>query len=181
MTRLQEDPLDAAVGQLTQLAALVGLVGPDDYAVPHRALHGSTIGQHVRHCLDHFDSFARGVSASGPDCEIDYDARPRDPRIEVDPAAAGEHARALAIAVRAAVADRGIASPVAVRCACGESGEITAQASSLGRELQFLVSHTVHHLAMISAMCRELDVAVDDAVGVAPSTLRHRARTGGRA
>ncbi|NIP97468.1 MAG: hypothetical protein GWO24_30170, partial [Akkermansiaceae bacterium] len=44
----------------------------------------------------------------------------------------------------------------------------------LGRELQFLVSHTVHHFAMIGGICRALGVALEDDFGVAPSTIRHR-------
>ena len=46
---------------------------------------------------------------------------------------------------------------------------------ALGRELQFLVSHTVHHAAMIAASCRARGLPTADEYGVAPSTLRHRA------
>ncbi len=47
--------------------------------------------------------------------------------------------------------------------------------SSLGRELQFLASHSVHHFAMIGGICRALEAPLPDDFGAAPSTIRHRA------
>jgi hypothetical protein len=43
--------------------------------------------------------------------------------------------------------------------------------TSVGRELQFLVSHTVHHYAVIAAMLRPQGVEPGADFGVAPSTL----------
>ena len=50
-------------------------------------------------------------------------------------------------------------------------GEITE--SSLGRELQFLQGHSVHHYALMAAMMRFSGEPVDDHFGVAPSTIVH--------
>ena len=62
---------------------------------------------------------------------------------------------------------------VLVKMDCG--GEDDGwQPSTLGRELQFLVSHTVHHFAMIGGMCSCLDVKMEEGFGVAPSTLKYR-------
>ncbi|MGC6565166.1 MAG: hypothetical protein ACON38_06080 [Akkermansiaceae bacterium] len=47
------------------------------------------------------------------------------------------------------------------------------QPSTAGRELQFLLSHTVHHFAMIGGICKCLEVSLEEGFGVAPSTLRH--------
>jgi hypothetical protein len=44
----------------------------------------------------------------------------------------------------------------------------------MARELEFLLSHTVHHYAIVAILCRLQGIAVDDGFGVAPSTLRHR-------
>jgi hypothetical protein len=62
-----------------------------------------------------------------------------------------------------------------VKMDCG-GDEIEWQPSTTGRELQFLVSHTVHHFAMIGGICRALEVEMEENFGVAPSTLRHRAQ-----
>ncbi|MEM7623450.1 MAG: hypothetical protein AAF235_09640, partial [Planctomycetota bacterium] len=45
--------------------------------------------------------------------------------------------------------------------------------SSLGREAAFVLSHTVHHCAMIAVMARSLRIAVPERFGYAPSTVAH--------
>ncbi len=62
---------------------------------------------------------------------------------------------------------------VLVKMDCGR-GEEGWQSSTLGRELQFLVSHTVHHFAMIGGMCSCLGIEMEEGFGVAPSTLKYR-------
>ena len=64
---------------------------------------------------------------------------------------------------------------VDVRTASSPDGAVAWQRSSVGRELQFLVSHTVHHSAMVAASCRVRGLPVSSDYGVAPSTQRHRA------
>jgi uncharacterized damage-inducible protein DinB len=50
-------------------------------------------------------------------------------------------------------------------------GEPTATVrSSVGRELAFVVSHTIHHCAVIALLLRDLGVAVPPRFGYAPST-----------
>ena len=46
------------------------------------------------------------------------------------------------------------------------------------RELQFLLSHTIHHYALIAVICNHLGVPLDPAFGVAPSTLRFQQQQG---
>ena len=46
--------------------------------------------------------------------------------------------------------------------------------STIVRELQFLLSHTVHHFALISTMNSINNVATPENFGIAPSTLVHR-------
>jgi hypothetical protein len=45
--------------------------------------------------------------------------------------------------------------------------------SSVGRELQVLSSHTIHHFALIAFTLRVLGIEVDRNFGMAPSTLRY--------
>ena len=167
--QLTDDPRRAALAMLDALADLAARVGPDTFTVPHAAFCDSTIGQHVRHCLDHFEALVVGL----PSGRVDYDARARDARIETSPAAASGLAAGLRQRLAAAVLS--LDAPVAVRLACGLTGALRAQRSSVGRELQFVVGHTVHHFAILAAQCRLLDVPVAADFGVAPSTLRHRA------
>lgn len=128
-----------------------------------------TVGGHVRHCLDFYRCFLRGLG----DGRVDYDARSRDRAVEESRQRAlevlGEVSEGLE-RVSAEVEDRRLA---AVR---GSFGGATADASTVGRELQFLASHTVHHFALIGALLRVQGVDPGPDFGVAPSTLEHRRR-----
>ena len=58
--------------------------------------------------------------------------------------------------------------------AVGESAASTVWArSTVERELQVLLSHTVHHYALIAVALRLHGLEVDPEFGVAPSTLRY--------
>jgi len=134
------------------------------------ALGNSTIGQHLRHCLDHFDQFLDGVSEGF----VDYDSRLRDAACEQRL----DRAQQRVDGIRDRL-DRDLASvladrPVRVRQACQSDTDAEVEPSTCGRELQFLLSHTVHHFAMVAAICRLQGVDVPSDYGVAPSTLRHR-------
>ena len=60
---------------------------------------------------------------------------------------------------------------------CGRSGEWCA--STGRRELQFLLSHSVHHYAIIAMICGQHEIEVPEGFGVAPSTLKYRESTAG--
>lgn len=128
----------------------------------------SPAGVHFRHVFDHYRAFLMGLATD----EIDYDARNRQVPLE--------HDRQLAIQTAlgfltdlgrlpAELADR----PVRVTArsvASHEPGPDWSQ-SSLKRELQFLVSHTVHHYALIKELLRRAGFDAGEDFGVAPSTL----------
>jgi uncharacterized damage-inducible protein DinB len=46
--------------------------------------------------------------------------------------------------------------------------------STLGRELHFLFSHTVHHYALIAAQLRQIGLPIPEGFGISPATLRFR-------
>ena len=55
-----------------------------------------------------------------------------------------------------------------------EDGVPDWRPSSVGRELQFLVSHTVHHYALIRLLLEDHGIYAGEEFGVAPSTLAHQ-------
>ncbi len=131
----------------------------------------SGVGSHLRHAAGFVQVFLRGL-ASG---RIDYDARERDERLEREPGRAAELLRSLIreLSPREPFA---LADPVLVRmeAPAGAGPEEHWHPSTVGRELAFLVSHTVHHLALVALALRRSDRAVPVELGVAPSTLAHR-------
>lgn len=143
------------------------LQGIDDrtYRCPVDTVFGSTIGGHVRHNLDHYTLFLDGLSA----CEIDYEPRAREARIEASVEAACTAIGQVCERLHA-LHDGQMTRPLFLRT----RGRIDPVATSVPRELDFLSSHTVHHYALVAVLCRLQDIDVDREFGVAPSTLRHR-------
>jgi hypothetical protein len=153
---------------LEQSLSLLESLRDDAFTRVEPRLHARGIGPHLRHNVDHYRSLLDGL----PTGRVDYDARERDPRLETD--------RVYAIAQTEDLIrqlDRLVAldadTPVAVKMDCGEEIEQWVQ-STLGRELEFLLSHAVHHYALVAFIVRlqGLDPPAD--FGVAPSTLRYQ-------
>ncbi len=130
-------------------------------------LSSSAYGQvsgHMRHIIEFYECFLEGLPAG----RIDYDSRRRDQTLERSAVAADARIRLVIDRLQTAPELRGDAL-VWVRL------EESSATSSVGRELQVLGSHTVHHFALIALTLRAHCVVVDRSFGVAPSTLRHQA------
>lgn len=155
---------------LDQALELVERIGPL-YAEP--GPHGqASAGAHMRHVLDCYLCFLRGLDA---DDQVNYDVRERDPQVETD----GLHASAVIRSISESLeslteADLNRPLKVQVDAAAWEQHDALWTDSSVGRELQFLLSHTVHHFALIGLILRAQGVDPGADFGVAPSTLEHR-------
>ena len=166
-----EDLVGAVCASLATLADHVSLLTAEDYCAAVPELAGATIGQHVRHCIDHYVTLASGIAMR----EFNYDDRARSGEVECDRDHAIETVSRLLDELRPALLTVECSTAVRVRTASSRSGQVAWQQSSLGRELQFVVNHTVHHAAMVANSCRVRGLPSSAEHGVAPSTLRHRA------
>lgn len=150
-------------------ARLVRSLADDLYTATTSLLPGGTVGKHFRHCADFYEAFLEGAAAG----RIDYENRRREVELETSPEAMAARLDALADAL-----ERGAgALPRAVRVR-GEGAppdvpEAEWPESTLERELYVLVSHTIHHYALVAVLLRTLGVDPGPEFGVAPSTLRH--------
>jgi len=155
---------------LQQAVALLDRLDDGLFCQPVANFYGSSVGGHLRHCIEHYLSFLAGTGNG----KVDYDDRKREERLESFTAEASALVSEIASKLQSLLESD---PPVGllVKMDCG-GDEIEWQPSTLGRELQFLVSHTVHHFAMIGGICRALDVDLEEDFGVAPSTIRHRAQ-----
>lgn len=160
--------IDDTIACLDQGCQLLQRISPDLYRQGCAQSYGSSLGGHLRHAVDHIQSFLDGL----PSGQIDYDHRLRDPLIETDT----EYALAILEAQSSRLADLDptlVDNPVLVRMDGGEGQEWSR--STVRRELQFLISHTIHHYALIATIARCLGVEeFPPGFGVAPSTLKHR-------
>lgn len=155
---------------LEQANDLADRIEPARYQSPHVNCFGSSIGGHLRHCLEHFDLFRSGLEIG----RIDYDARHRGTPEELDPRAAA--VRLVDLRDWFSCQDASVDREIEVRVDCGGESEALWTRSTVGRELQFLISHTVHHFAIIGVMCHSQRIELPPEFGVAPSTLKYRSR-----
>jgi len=154
---------------MSELLALVAALSPAQYAArTGRLFSDGSIGGHVRHCLDHARALADAL-ASG---EIDYDHRERGTPIETDLAAAGAEAARL-LSAFTSLADHDADHPVRIAVIAQRGGPPITLGTTLGRELAFVLSHTIHHNAIVRAMALSLGANVPATLGYAPSTLTH--------
>jgi hypothetical protein len=130
----------------------------------------SGIGPHLRHVLDHYQCFVSGAEQGF----VDYDHREREDAVETDPHASKKLILLLIEGLEAL--DCKADDTVSVRMDCGHNNQSMSEdlcESSIGRELQFLVSHTVHHFAIIAIYCDLCGIPIPKDFGVAPSTIKH--------
>ena len=150
---------------IRQGIALLCAIGPAPYTQRIAIAYNASIGGHVRHIIDHYQSFLAGLDAQ----TLDYEKRLRDPAIEQDPALA----RRLLGEIAERLAKLGARSDHPALAYRAETAPGGCAPTSLVRELEFLLSHTIHHYALVAIMCRLLGHETEPGFGVAPSTLRH--------
>ncbi len=155
---------------LAQGLDLLELLDDGQYRGPTAGRGG--VGAHLRHILDHYDSLWHGLERE--DGRVDYDRRGRDGATETDRAQAARRVRDTVDRLAALGGElRGRRVLVAMDCGERAGEETTLSASTVERELKFLVSHTVHHYALIAALLRQEGFEPGPDFGVAPSTLRY--------
>jgi hypothetical protein len=146
------------------------LKGIDDniYRQKIKEVYEGTLGGHVRHNLDHYLNFLDGFSLG----RIDYEARKREKLIEDSSAYAIEVIEGIVHQLEG-IAEGGTDKTIMVKMESDGESVRWAESSAL-RELEFLLSHTIHHYALLSVMVRLSGIDLDPDFGVAPSTLRFR-------
>lgn len=152
---------------LEQAIELLGRL-PESAFARVDARHARTAGPHLRHVLDHYSSFLGGL----PQFRIDYDARERDPRLETEIPFAIDRLREIVGGLLILDLDL-LELPIEVRLESGGGEPEGWSRSTVRRELQFLLSHTIHHFALIAMVLERHDIPVPEDFGVAPSTLKH--------
>lgn len=128
-----------------------------------------SVGPHLRHCIDHFRLLIDGW----PKGSVDYDARSRDARLERDPWAVRGAFRTIAGAL-ASIRSGDLLREVSVTQSTAPGRPPLASPSRLERELVFLSSHTIHHIAIMVLAAKAVGVDIPSRLAVAYSTEAHR-------
>ncbi len=153
---------------LNRGVALLRRIDDDLYRQKIKEVYEGSLGGHVRHNLDHYLNFLDGFLSG----RIDYEARKREQLIETSSAYAIEAIEEV-IHQLEEIADKEADKTILVKMESDRESVRWAESSAL-RELEFLLSHTIHHYALLSVMIQLSGVDLDPDFGVAPSTLRFR-------
>jgi uncharacterized damage-inducible protein DinB len=157
------------VGLLDQLFDLVESLSDEAYARRPVGVVESSVGGHVRHNLDHVDALLRGLRAG----EVNYDHRDRGTDVERDRLAALAEILRLKEELTA-FAWHAVPHLVKLTALVAPDRPPVTTLTSAERELAFVVSHTVHHNAILGIMAKLLGADLPAEFGYAPSTIAHQ-------
>jgi uncharacterized damage-inducible protein DinB len=152
---------------LDELESLLTEVESNVYCARFATEVSGSIGEHVRHCLDHISA----LLAADPSTMLSYDRRQRGTTVETDAAEAVRQILRLKRGIEA-WSTRSLDETIRVSSMISPSGAVVTGWSTLARELAFVVSHTIHHQAIIGVLLAIHGTAVPDRFGHSPSTPR---------
>jgi uncharacterized damage-inducible protein DinB len=166
-------PTSTLVALLEQLRVVLTLLPRATYIARPAARVSGSVGEHVRHCLDHVAALTSAMAGE----DLSYDCRLRGTTLETDPQTAiNEIERQFVRLDRLAegLLDRSLTLSALLD---PEGATLTVRTTVL-REIAFVIQHTIHHCALIAVLLEWQGWLVPHGFGVAPSTLR--ARSGAR-
>ncbi len=159
---------------LRQAENLVRRLTDDLYRNNHNPFFRSGVGRHIRHILGFYACFLAGGNG-----RVDYDARQREERIETDRDYAAGKIKDIIAALMALPDGMVKDAPIFVKNdeIKERPPESSFSRSTTQRELQFLMSHTIHHFAIIAMILKIQGFDTPTDFGVAPSTLQYEQST----
>ena len=165
MTPARSSSGAAVASHLVEIASVLDHLDDGTYREVRPDRVSGSVGAHVRHVLDHVAAL---VEPSEP-AVVDYDSRRRGTLVEHHRLTGIAELRRLALRLQrlTAAADGEIVELSAVVAA---SGARVRTRTTVGRELVFVLSHTVHHQAIIALLLASRGQALPDRFGLAPST-----------
>lgn len=163
-------PMQTLLSLLDQLREVVTLLPDSVYRARPAARVSGSVGEHVRHCLDHVSALA--VAMAGE--ELSYDARRRGTTVETDPTTAVDEIERLFVRLnRLSIGlwDRSLTFTSLIN----SDGGVLSVRTTVAREIVFVIHHTIHHCALIALLLEWQGWPVPRGFGLAPATAKARA------
>jgi uncharacterized damage-inducible protein DinB len=163
----------SVIETLRQGETTLAEISDETYTRKVAVAFNASIGEHYRHCLDHFATLLASAGAG----DLNYDHRERGTLVEKDRFAALNATRELRATYEKLNPDF-LSRRLNVTCktSYATSGS-QASPSTVGREVMYAVAHAVHHYALIGVMAGIMKITLPAGFGVAPSTLKHQVET----
>ncbi len=144
-------------------------ITPDDYGKPIDLLSKSTIGQHTRHFIEFYLCLLNQAECS---CNINYDKRERDKRIEENPVYALQ-------CIDRIIEGLNSPRPMSDFVLHAEFDTAISVPTYFDREILYNIEHSIHHLAIIKIGLKIIapQIELPPHFGVAASTIKYRTKT----
>jgi uncharacterized damage-inducible protein DinB len=155
---------------IDQSIALLQSLSHDEYQDVCQPLFSASIGQHIRHIVDHFSSLMRGLDSTN----VDYNHRSRQSETETSLNIAINQLQHIKTWILS-LTDTQLAQALSVVSEINVDHEdhVTVN-STTARELVFCVSHAIHHYALVKIIRQLQGAHVDANFGVAPATIAYQ-------
>ncbi len=151
--------VESLIRQLRQMAELIHLIQAADFTYKPMDARLGSIGSHVRHALQYMDALLQD-SRGGDLC---YDDQRRHFDLELCRWAALRTLERRIIQLQ--LQGRSMDQPLRLKVAVSAQGPAMAVNTSFGRELAFVIGHTIHHNGMIAVLAHSLGIEVPDRFG----------------
>ncbi len=172
LTRLfRTSPAFSLARALEELGALLSALTESEYVGHSSSLFTSSVGAQVRHTLDHVRIFVEGVQEKRV---VAYEVRDRGTEVERNREAALSLIQKLAEQLLQIAPSR-MNEPLEVSLMLHSHLEPQNLHSTVGREIAFLLNHTIHHNALVAVMLKQIGREVPSTFGFAPATLAFQA------
>lgn len=157
--------VDSLLDLLGEMRTMIQRIDDESYVAPARGRSSGGIGSHVRHCLDHINALVTATRTG----MCAYDRRARGTAVEICRHAALHSV--LDLEADLLRLDRRLLDvPVHVETQVDTHGSVLVTTSTIGRELMFVISHTIHHNALIGRLLEERAIEMGPRFGLAPAT-----------
>lgn len=154
---------------LNEIKRVLVQLNNEQYSYPSKTLFGATIGQHIRHILEFYQSVLNGLDTK----IVNYDNRKRNLLIETDKDFAIQIIENINNHLLLDILDETI---VLEGNFCADEDEKKQVKTSVFRELAYCLEHSIHHQALIKVGLLEVNCLsyIDETFGLAPATIRFR-------
>ena len=155
---------------LSELIQAIKTLHSEAYQKPAAPDNPQTIGAHVRHIIEFYHCFLSGLESS----YINYDNRTRDPECERNISSAVDTLLSIKKCLAKLTTNTLREVNLTLNANIDTTGNVVNTETSVIRELLFLQSHAIHHMAMINLLLQQSGHSPPKDLGVATSTLIYR-------
>jgi hypothetical protein len=158
-------PVQPLATLLQQMRSMIERMDDETYTMPAPGRSSGGVGGHVRHCLDHVNALVHATRTG----IVEYDRRRRGTDVETCRAAAVQQIAELMSGL-AALDGSMLDEPLLVETQIEPAGAMILTRSTICREVAFVISHTIHHNAIVAQLLAGRPIGLDARFGLAPAT-----------